>query len=42
MRKEREITIKVINTNVINNKRMAEFFAKKYTEEEKDVQNKKS
>lgn len=32
MRKEREITIKVINNNKINYNRLAEFFAKKYSE----------
>ena len=39
MKKERDITIKVINNNKINNRRLAEFFAKKYSE--KDM-NKKS
>lgn len=32
MRKEREITIKVIKTEHINNRKLAEFFAKKYIE----------
>jgi hypothetical protein len=32
MRKERDITIKVIKTERINNRRLAEFFAKKYNE----------
>jgi len=32
MRKEREITIKVIENNKINNNRLAEFFARKYSE----------
>jgi hypothetical protein len=38
MRKGREITIKVIKANYINTRKIAEFFAKKYVEEE----NKKS
>lgn len=38
MRKEREITIKVIKDKCVNNKRLAEFFVKRYVEEE----NKKS
>lgn len=33
MRKEREITIKVIENKKINYNRLAEFFAKKYSEE---------
>ena len=32
MRKEREITIKVIQNKNINNHRLAEFFASKYSE----------
>ena len=32
MRKEREITIKVIEDKKINNRRLAEFFARKYSE----------
>lgn len=32
MRKEREITIKVIEKNKINIRKLAEFFAKKYAE----------
>lgn len=39
MRKERDIIIKVIEVNRINIKRLAEFFAKKYTEQSReDVQ----
>lgn len=32
MRKEREITIKVINDKNINYRKLAEFFARKYSE----------
>lgn len=32
MRKERDITIKVIKNNNINNRRLAEYFARKYAE----------
>lgn len=32
MRKERHITIKVIENSKINNRRLAEFFARKYSE----------
>ena len=32
MRKERNITIKVINNKIINTNRLIEFFAKKYSE----------
>lgn len=32
MRKERKITVKVIGDKKINNNRLAEFFAKKYSE----------
>lgn len=32
MRKEREITIKFIKNNNINNRRLVEYFAKKYIE----------
>lgn len=32
MKKERKIIIKVIESNNINNNRLAEFFAKKYSE----------
>lgn len=39
MRKRRDISIKVIEANKINLKRLAEFFAKKYTKQSrKDVQ----
>lgn len=38
MRKEREITIKVIENKKVNYNRLAEFFARKYS----DKQNKKS
>lgn len=39
MRKEREITIKVIENKKINTNRLVEFFARKYSE--KDIENKK-
>lgn len=32
MRKEREITIKVIDNNKINYRKLAEYFARKYSE----------
>lgn len=32
MKKEREITINVIESNKINNRKLAEFFARKYSE----------
>jgi hypothetical protein len=32
MKKEREITVKVINNKKINTNRLAEFFARKYSE----------
>lgn len=32
MRKERKITIKFIENNKINNRRLAEYFARKYSE----------
>lgn len=32
MKKERDITIKVISNNKINMNRLAEFFARKYSE----------
>ena len=35
MRKERDITINVIQYNSINNKKLAKYFAKKY---EKEIQ----
>ena len=35
MRNERNITIKVIQDNVINNRKLAEYFARKY---EKEIQ----
>lgn len=38
MRKERSITIKVIEDKKINTRRLAEFFARKYSE--KDMKNK--
>lgn len=39
MRKERKIIIKVIKFDKISNKRLAEFFAKKYIEQSgKDAQ----
>lgn len=36
MRKEREIIIKVIKNDRVNNRRLAQFFAKKYMEEKRD------
>lgn len=41
MRKERVITIKVIENNKINNKRLIEFFARKYSEKMADKQTQK-
>lgn len=40
MRKEREITVKVIENNKININRLAEFFARKYSEKDMVKQNK--
>ena len=37
MRKEREIIIKVIKNDRSNNRRLAQFFAKKYIEEKKNT-----
>ena len=37
MKKGREITIKVIKKEIINNRRLAQFFAKKYIEENNNV-----
>ena len=37
MKKGREITIKVIKKELINNRRLAQFFAKKYIEEKNDM-----
>lgn len=42
MRKEREITVNVINEKRINYRRLAEFFAMKYTEKSKDNLKEKS
>lgn len=42
MQKEREITIKLIQNNKINNHRLAEFFARKYSEKEIENKDKKS
>lgn len=41
-RKERKITIKIIKNNKINNHRLADFFARKYNEENIMKENKKS
>lgn len=41
MKKEREITIKVIENKKININRLADFFARKYSEKEFDKENKK-
>ena len=40
MKKERDITIKFIYNNKINNRKLAEFFARKYSEEIVAKQNK--
>jgi len=42
MRKEREITIKVIENKKININRLAEYFARKYGEKNINKQNEKS
>ena len=42
MRKERDITIKAIKDSRINNRRLAEFFAMKYTEKSKEELKEKS
>lgn len=43
MRKEREITIKVIKNNKINTNRLSEFFSRKYSEKiTKETRNAKS
>lgn len=42
MRKERDITIKIIQVERINNKRLAEFFASKYMEDKKYISEEKS
>lgn len=42
MRKERDITIKVIENNHINYKKIALYFAQKFIEENKNAQKKKS
>lgn len=36
MRKERDITIKVIRSDIVGKRRLAQFFAKKFIEERKD------
>ena len=41
MRKEREITIKVIENKKINISRLAEFFARKYSESTSENRKKK-
>ena len=38
MRNERDITIKVIENNTINIRRLAKYFAEKYREEIKKIQ----
>lgn len=42
MRNERNITVKVIHNKTINNRRLAEYFAKKYSEEIQKIQSQKS
>ena len=43
MKKERKITIKVIENNKINTNRLSEFFARKYSEKiTKETRNEKS
>ena len=42
MRNERDITIKVIQNNNINNRKIAEYFAKKYEKEIQKMQFQKS
>lgn len=41
MRKEREITIKVIENDKINYRKLASFFARKYSEKIKDAHKEK-
>ena len=42
MRKEREITIKVIENNKINYQRLVNFFANKYSEKSENIQKNKA
>lgn len=42
MRKGREITIKVIKADTVNNRKLAQFFAKKYIEYNNDTTKEKS
>lgn len=42
MRNERDITIKVIENNTINNHMLAKYFARKYEKEIRKMQLKKS
>ena len=42
MRNERDITIKVIQGNYINNRKLAEYFARKYVKEIQKIQLQKS
>ena len=42
MKNERNITIKVIQNNAINKRKLAEYFAKKYYDEVRKVQIQKS
>lgn len=42
MRKGRDITIKVIKNESINYRRIASYFAQKFSEENKNIQNEKS
>jgi hypothetical protein len=42
MKNERDITIKVIHNNTINNRKLTEYFAKKYMIERIKIQTQKS
>lgn len=42
MRKERDVTVKVINNNKINYHKLAEYFARKYSEKDIKTDFKKS
>jgi hypothetical protein len=42
MRNKRDITIKVIQSNVINNRKLVEYFARKYEKEIRERQFQKS
>lgn len=42
MRNKREITIKVIQNNVLSNRKLTEYFARKYEKEIQKMQSQKS